>query len=87
MPLRRARGALLRIVRRRPSALAIGVALALPAGWIEWSGGSGRWWLDGLSLLCGATGAALIWAAIAGPRPDWVESTINTETAEHAEKR
>ena len=86
MALRRARGAILRIVRRRRLAIAVGVALALPAAGLEFSGGSNLWWLDGLSLLGAATGAALIWMGITGPRPDWVDSTINAETAEHAEK-
>jgi len=73
MALRRARGALLRIVRRRRLAIAAGVALALPAAWLEFSGGSNLWWLDGLTLLCGATGVALIWTGLTGLRPDWVE--------------
>jgi hypothetical protein len=73
MALRRARGAILRIVRRRPLALAVGAALAAPAAWLQLRGGSGMWWLDGLGLLLGATGAALLWTGLTGPRPDWVE--------------
>jgi hypothetical protein len=72
MVLRRARGVLLRIVRRRPLAIVVGVALAGPAAWFEVRGGSGTWWLDGLGLVVGATGVALIWTGLTGPRPDWV---------------
>jgi hypothetical protein len=73
MALRRARGAILRIVRRRPWAVAIGTMLAAPAAWVEFSGGLGAWWVDGLSLIAGATGVALLWTGLMGPRPDWVE--------------
>jgi hypothetical protein len=75
MALRRARGALLRIVRRRPLAIAVGLALAGPAAWFEVRGGSGTWWLDGLGLVLGATGVALLWTGLTGARPDWVDTT------------
>ena len=74
MAVRRARGAILRIVRRRPIAIAIGVAFAAPAVWLELSGGSGAWWVDGLGLIVGATGVALLWAGLTGTRPDWVDT-------------
>lgn len=74
MAVRRVRGAVLRLVRRRPLAIAVGVTLALPAVWLEFSGGSGTWWLDALGLVLGATGAALIWTGLTGPRPDWVDT-------------
>jgi len=77
MALRRARGAILRIVRRRPLAIAVGAALAGPAVWLEFSGRSGTWWLDGLGLVVGATGVALLWAGLTGARPDWVEERKN----------
>lgn len=73
MALRRARGVILRIVRRRPLAIAVGAALAGPAAWLEVGGRSGPWWLDGLGLLLGATGAALIWTGLTGSRPDWID--------------
>ena len=38
MALRRARGFLLRLVRRRTLAIMTGLALAVPAGWVEFSG-------------------------------------------------
>jgi hypothetical protein len=74
MALRRARGVILRVVRRRPLAVAVGAALAGPAAWLEVRGGSGAWWLDGLALVAGATGVALIWTALTGARPDWVDT-------------
>jgi len=71
--VRRARGVLLRLVRRRPLAILVGALLAVPAGWLEWSGRFGAWWVEGLSLVAGATGVALIWIGLTGARPDWVE--------------
>jgi hypothetical protein len=73
MAVRRARGVILRIVRRRPFAIAAGAALAAPAAWLELSG-SGAWWLEGLGLVAGATGIALLWTGLTGPRPDWVDT-------------
>ena len=79
MAVGRARGAILRIVRRRPLAIAIGVACAAPALWLESRGGSGAWWVDGLGLVVGATGVALLWTGLTGARPDWIEGTENLE--------
>jgi hypothetical protein len=75
MAVRRVRGVLLRIVRRRPLAIAVGVTLAAPAAWLELTGGAGAWWLNGLDLLLAATGAALIWTGLSGPRPDWIDTS------------
>ena len=72
MALRRARGALLRLVRRRAPAIVVGVLLIVPAAWMQLRG-SGAWWQDGLSLVLGATGAAVLWTGIAGDRPDWID--------------
>ena len=69
----RARGALVRLVRRRALAVVVGLALAVPAAWLELSGRSEAWWVDGFSLILGATGAALMWAGLVGPKPDWVQ--------------
>jgi hypothetical protein len=71
--LRRLRGLLLRLVRRRRSSIAIGAALAAPAAWIQWQG-AGSWWIEGASLVALATGVALIWTGISGPRGDWIQS-------------
>jgi hypothetical protein len=71
--LRRGRGLLLRFVRRRPLALAVGLAMAAPAAWIELSGQTNAWWMDGLALVVGATGLALFWTGLTGVPPDWNE--------------
>jgi hypothetical protein len=74
MPLmRRTRGALLRLVRRRGISMTIGALLAIPAAWIEFGGVHTAWWLEGLSLIVCATGLALFWTGLTGPSPDWVE--------------
>jgi len=75
MAVRRVRGVFLRLARRRRLAIAVGVTLAAPAAWLEFGGGSGAWWLDGLSLVLGATGAVLIWTGLSGPRPYWVDTS------------
>ena len=31
------------------------------------------WWVDGLSLIVGATGLALFWTGLTGASPDWVD--------------
>ena len=74
MTVRRARGVLLRLVRRRPLAVTAGTALMAPAAWLELSGHSGPWWLDGLGLVMLATGAAFVWAGLTGPKPDWIDT-------------
>lgn len=73
-PIRRLRGTLLRLAFNRPAAFAAGFACAGCAVWLAaidaaWEG----WASDGLGLVAGATGAALILAALGGRRPDWVE--------------
>ena len=73
MALRRMRGVLLRLVRRRWLAMAIGLALAVPAAWLEFSGRFGGWWVEGLALVVGATGAAVFWTGLTGAAPDWVD--------------
>ena len=67
------RGALLRLVRHRPLTLAVGAALLVPSAWLELGGHHAVWWVDGLSLVVGATGAALCWTGVVGLRPDFVD--------------
>ena len=71
--LKRMRGALLRLVRNRPLALAVGAALLVPSAWLEIGGHDATWWVDWLSLVVGATGAALLWTGLVGLRPDFVD--------------
>ena len=61
------------MVRRRALAIAFGVALVVPAAWIEVASPSDAWWIDGLALVLGATGIAFIWAAASGIQPDWID--------------
>jgi len=72
--VRRARGILLRLTRRRAPATVAGLALAAPAAWVEWSGRVDAWWAEGLALVLGATGIALVYVGLTGVRPDWVET-------------
>ena len=79
MLLRRVRGALLRLVRRRSFSIAAGLMLAVPAAWLEFGARLDAWWAEGLALVMGATGAALIWAGLTGAAPDWVDEGTETE--------
>jgi hypothetical protein len=71
--LRRSRGSLLRFVRHRPLAVLVGLAMAAPAAYVQFSGRFNAWWIDGLSLVVGATGLALFWTGLTGVSPDWVD--------------
>ena len=74
MPItRRARGVLLRLVRRRSLSMSIGVALIVPSAFVELAMPAAPWWLQGLALIAGATGLAVFWTGLTGPSPDWVE--------------
>ena len=72
---RRVRGSILRLVRRRVASFALGMTMVVPAIWLELSGSVDGWWVDGLSLVLGATGAALIWIGVTGLTPDWIDPT------------
>jgi hypothetical protein len=61
-----------RLIRRRTTAVIVGAAFVVPAAWVQVRG-AGGWWADGLSLVLGATGVALLWTGLFGLRPDWVE--------------
>jgi hypothetical protein len=67
------RGLLLRFVRRRPAAIAVGALLVGSAAWLELGGYQGAWWVDGLTLVLGATGVAILWTGLAGVGPDWID--------------
>jgi len=73
MALRRIRGALLRLVRRRAPAMVVGLVLIVPAAWVEFGQRSQPWWMEGLALVIGATGLAVFWTGLTGVSPDWVD--------------
>ena len=53
--------------------MTIGLALALPAAWVEFGGHAWSWFIEGGALVVGATGLALFWTGLTGLSPDWVE--------------
>ena len=69
----RTRGVILRLTRRRGPAILVGAALAVPAAWVEFSGRFDAWWVEGLALIVGATGLAILWTGLIGVSPDWTE--------------
>ena len=69
----RARGTLLRLVRRRRASTLAGVVLAVPSAWVEFGARDVAWWMEGLALVCGAIGVALLWSGIRGVPPDWTD--------------
>jgi hypothetical protein len=71
--MRRARGAVLRLVRRRALSIAVGLAIAAPSAWVELFARNVSWWMAGGSLIAGATGVALIWTGLTGASPDWID--------------
>ena len=72
---RRARGTLLRLALARPAAVIVGVALATGSATLMFGDFSWESWLtDGLGLVLGGTGVALVMIGISGPRPDWVDT-------------
>ena len=71
--MRRVRGIVLRLVRRRARAMTLGLLLAVPSLWVQLSDRWDAWWLESLSLIVGATGLALFWTGLTGAAPDWIE--------------
>jgi len=74
MSLKRIRGSLLRLVLRRPVAIALGFLLIAPSAWLlvqdlPWEGPA----TDGIGLILGATGVAFLVTGFGGRRPDWIE--------------
>jgi hypothetical protein len=47
--------------------------MVVPAAWVEFSGRYDAWWVEGLSLVIGATGIALLWTGLTGAAPDWID--------------
>ena len=73
MSLGRLRGFVLRLVRRRALSITIGLALAVPAFWVDIAARDVAWWMEGLSLVVGATGLAIFWTGLTGVTPDWID--------------
>ena len=74
--MKRLRGWLLRLVLKRTVSIILGAALVAPAAWMLL--GEYGWetpTTDGLGLILGATGAALLIQGIGGRRPDWEEES------------
>jgi len=69
--MRRARGALLRLARRRGASIGAGIALLVPAALLQFGVGDSQWWAQGLGLVVGASGLALVWTGLMGVGPDW----------------
>ena len=71
---RRARGAILRLAHASVSAAIVGSTFMLvSAGLIVFEFSWESWMSDGVGLVLGGTGAALVTIAITGRRPDWTE--------------
>ena len=72
--LRRARGLLLRVAFARRAAALAGVMLLAAFAVIRlYEFGWESWLTDGVSLVLGASGAALLLVAATGRRPDWID--------------
>lgn len=64
---------MLRLVRHRARSAVVGMVLLTPAAWIRLDPRVSTWWMEGLSLVLGATGVALVLAGISGQAPDWTD--------------
>jgi hypothetical protein len=53
--------------------MTIGLAMVVPAAWVEFGGHYSSWLVEGGALVVGATGLALFWTGLTGLSPDWVE--------------
>jgi hypothetical protein len=51
----------------------LGLAMIAPSAYVQFSDRFDAWWLEGLSLVVGATGLAVFWTGLAGVSPDWQE--------------
>jgi len=72
--MRRVRGLLLRLALARMLALVVGLlllasAILIAVGDYGWK----NWITDGLGLIGGSTGVALVISSFTGRRPDWID--------------
>jgi len=84
--LRRSRGALLRLVRHRRLAMLLGLVLIAPSAYVQFSDRFDAWWLEGLSLVVGATGLAFFWTGLTGVSPDWVDEQGSQKSEVRSQK-
>ena len=54
--------------------MVLGLAMIVPSAYIQFGSRFDAWWLEGLSLVAGATGIALFWTGLTGVSPDWMDS-------------
>jgi hypothetical protein len=65
--------------------IVLGFALAAPAAWMQLTRMTLPWWAQGLGLIAGATGLALVWTGLTGARPDWIENPERIENPDRIE--
>jgi hypothetical protein len=65
---------MLRLARHRRLSVLVGLAMAVPGAWVQIAGRFDAWWIEGLSLVGIAVGIALVWTAIVGLQPDWIDN-------------
>jgi ABC-type transport system involved in cytochrome c biogenesis permease component len=53
--------------------MVLGLVMIGPSAYIQFGSRFDTWWLEGLSLVVGATGLALLWTGLTGVGPDWVD--------------
>jgi hypothetical protein len=54
--------------------MVLGSVMTGPVLWLWWADYAWEgWFTDGLALVVGATGLALLLAGLGGRRPDWIE--------------
>lgn len=72
--VRRLRGALLRLAFNRRKAFVSGLLCVGVSGWLMATEAAWESWVsDGIGLIAGSTGVALVIFALSGRRPDWEE--------------
>ena len=65
---------MLRLARHRRLRFVVGLAMAVPGVWVQMAGRFDAWWIEGLSLVGIGVGIALVWTAIVGLQPDWIDN-------------